>query len=70
MKKSPFQIAMENNPRIKEISDGVYINLNRIRTEASEFEKAIEESFQEVEKREASDDLKDEKFNNPSKPPK
>jgi hypothetical protein len=34
---------------VKEISDGVYINLNRIRSDNPDFEKAIEESFKKLE---------------------
>lgn len=39
--------SLEKNASVKEISDGVYINLNRI-NDKEEFEKAIEESFKEL----------------------
>ncbi len=62
LKKSewPTQIklkAMKNNTpaspskkksNVKEISDGVYINLNKITSDITEFEHAIEESFKEL----------------------
>jgi hypothetical protein len=35
---------------VKEISDGVYVNLTRIKSDEVGFEKAIEECFKEIEK--------------------
>lgn len=42
----------DKRSKVKEISEGVYINLNRITSDEKEFEKAIEESFKELEKEE------------------
>lgn len=49
MKKTTPKASPENSINVKEISDGVYINLNRISTDETEFEKAIEKSFKEIE---------------------
>lgn len=54
MKKNVPQKSLDKNSNVKEISDGVYINLNRITTEEDAFEKAIEESFKELEEDETS----------------
>lgn len=48
MKKNNPHFDSENNPTVKEISDGVYINLTRITSEEGEFEKAVEESFKDL----------------------
>ena len=62
LKKSEWQTpiklkAMKNNTpaspskkksNVKEISDGVYISLNEITYDITEFEHAIEESFKEM----------------------
>ena len=62
LKKSEWQTpiklkAMKNNTpaspskkksNVKEISDGVYISLNEITSDITEFEHAIEESFKEL----------------------
>lgn len=50
MKKNVTPTFDEKRMNVKEISEGVYINLNRITTDEKEFEKAIEESFKELEK--------------------
>ena len=55
MKKNASQIPSDRGSNVKEISDGVYINLNRITSDEKEFEKAIEESFKELEKEEELD---------------
>jgi hypothetical protein len=49
MKKNVPHSSLDKSSNVKEISDGVYINLNRITTDDVDFEKAIEESFKEVE---------------------
>ena len=49
MKKNNPHFDSENNPTVKEISDGVYINLTRITSEEGEFEKAVEESFKKLD---------------------
>lgn len=48
MKKKKLHFDSEHNSNVKEISDGVYINLNRITSEEGEFEKAVEESFKDL----------------------
>lgn len=52
MKKNPHQIPSDRGSNVKEISDGVYINLNRTTSDKKEFDKAIEESFKELDKKE------------------
>lgn len=52
MKKNTTSNLEEKRSKVKEISEGVYINLNRITSDEKEFEKAIEESFKELEKEE------------------
>ena len=52
MKKNDAQNFQEKSPNVKEISDGVYINLNRITSDEIDFEKAVEESFKELDKEE------------------
>ena len=52
MKKKDAQNFQEKSPNVKEISDGVYINLNRITSDEIDFEKAVEESFKELDKEE------------------
>ncbi len=49
MKKNVPENFANKNSKVKEISDGVYINLNLITTEEQDFEKAIEESFKELD---------------------
>jgi hypothetical protein len=49
MEKNVPHSSSDKSSNVKEISDGVYINLNRITTDDVDFEKAIEESFKEVE---------------------
>lgn len=49
MKKNNPHFDSDNNPTVKEISDGVYINLTRITSEEGEFEKAVEESFKKLD---------------------
>lgn len=52
MKNNATKIPSDRGSNVKEISDGVYINLNRITSEEKEFDKAIEESFKELDKEE------------------
>lgn len=59
MKKNTTPNPEDKRSKVKEISEGVYINLNRITTDEKEFEKAIEESFKELEKEEDLHDSKD-----------
>ena len=49
--------SLEKNASVKEISDGVYINLNRI-NDKEEFEKAIEESFKELDEEKLNKNVK------------
>lgn len=49
--------SLEKNASVKEISDGVYINLNRI-NDKEEFEKAIEESFKELDEEKLKKNVK------------
>lgn len=58
MKKAATKNPSKQSPIVKEISEGVYINLNRIPTDEKEFEKAIEESFKDLEKEDSSEILK------------
>ena len=53
--------SLEKNASVKEISDGVYINLNRI-NDKEEFEKAIEESFKELDEEKLKKNVKKKKF--------
>jgi hypothetical protein len=55
MKKNAAQNPTNKWLNVKEISEGVYINLNRITTDEKEFDKAIEESFKELDKQEAAE---------------
>lgn len=48
MKKNDSHNSEDKISNVKEISDGVYINLNRITTDKENFEKAVEESFKEL----------------------
>ena len=43
------------NSKVKEISDGVYINLNRITSDPLDFERAIEESFKNLDEKNSSE---------------
>ena len=52
MKKNAHSIPPDRSLKMKEISDGVYINLNQITSDQNEFDKAIEESFKELKKEE------------------
>jgi hypothetical protein len=52
MKKITTHTSTEQGPSVKEISDGVYVNLTNIKTDEVDFEKAIEESLKEIEKTE------------------
>lgn len=52
MKKNATPVPPGRGSNVKEISDGVYINLNRITSDEKEFDRAIEESFKELEKEE------------------
>ena len=58
MKKNTTHISSQKTSNVKEISDGVYINLNRITSDESDFEKAIEESFKELDENEIEDNIK------------
>ena len=49
--------SLEKNASVKEISDGVYINLNRI-NDKEEFEKAIDESFKELDEEKLNKNVK------------
>lgn len=49
--------SLDKNASVKEISDGVYINLNRI-NDKEEFEKAIEESFKELDEEKLKKNVK------------
>lgn len=60
MKKNALPLPSDGSSKVKEISDGVYINLNRITTDEKEFDKAIEESFKELEKEEENTKLREE----------
>lgn len=55
MKKNVSHNSLDKTSNVKEISDGVYINMNRITTDEDDFEKAIEESFKEYENEEHSE---------------
>ena len=59
MKKNTAKTPCDKSSNIKEISDGVYINLNRITTDDKEFDEAIEESFRQMN--EEDDSKKTEK---------
>lgn len=48
MKKNEPHNSADKTSNVKEISDGVYINLNKITSDSTEFELAIEESFKEL----------------------
>ena len=48
MKKNEPHNSADKTSNVKEISDGVYINLNKITSDITEFELAIEESFKEL----------------------
>lgn len=63
MKKNDAQNFQEKISNVKEISDGVYINLNRITSDEVDFEKAVEESFKEL-------DNEEENVNNSNKKPR
>lgn len=63
MKKNDAQNFQEKISNVKEISDGVYINLNRITSDEVDFEKAVEESFKEL-------DNEEENLNNSNKNPR
>ena len=49
MKKNATHNPSDKSSNVKEISDGVYINLNRITTDEKEFDEAIEESFRQMD---------------------
>lgn len=59
MKKKSHPIPPDRSLKMKEISDGVYINLNQITSDQNEFDKAIEESFKELKKEEDAEKVKD-----------
>lgn len=59
MKKSTPRNSGKKASNVKEISDGVYINLNRITSDENEFEKAIQESFEELKEIDSSINPKD-----------
>ena len=48
MKNNTPASPSKKKSNVKEISDGVYINLNKITSDITEFEHAIEESFKEL----------------------
>jgi lipoate-protein ligase A len=60
MKKNAHPIPSDRGLNVKEISDGVYINLNRITSDEKEFEKAIEESFKELQGEKKEDEELDD----------
>ncbi|WP_432670388.1 hypothetical protein [Flavobacterium sp. SM2513] len=59
MKKNVPHNLSDKNSKVKEISDGVYINLNRITSDEQDFEQAIEESFKKSEEKQSIENLKD-----------
>lgn len=59
MKKSTPRNFGKKASNVKEISDGVYINLNRITSDENEFEKAIQESFEKLKEDDLSNNSKD-----------
>lgn len=59
MKKSTPRNLEKKASNVKEISDGVYINLNRITSDENEFEKAIQESFEKLKEDDLSNNSKD-----------
>jgi len=66
MKKNATQNPANKKLNVKEISEGVYINLNRITTDEQEFDKAIEESFKALNLDDSSKKVK-KKSNNSDK---
>lgn len=59
MKKNVPDNSSDKHSKVKEISDGVYINLNRITSDEDVFEKAIEESFKKLEDKKPVDSIPD-----------
>ena len=59
MKKNVPDNSGDKHSNVKEISDGVYINLNRITSDEDVFEKAIEESFKKLEDKKPLDSIPD-----------
>ncbi|CAM4101674.1 hypothetical protein FLAN108750_10260 [Flavobacterium antarcticum] len=49
MKNNQSAQSTEKGSNVKEISDGVYINLSRITSDKRDFEKDIEESFKKLD---------------------
>ena len=49
MKKKISENSSEKSLHVKEISDGVYINLHQITADTIDFEQAIEKSFKETD---------------------
>jgi hypothetical protein len=66
MKKNTARNPTNKWLNVKEISEGVYINLNRITTDEKEFDKAIEESFKVLDLDDSSKKVK-KKSNNSDK---
>ena len=52
MKNNTTALPSKKKSNVKEISDGVYINLDRKTNETTAFEKAIEESFKDLKNEE------------------
>ena len=59
MKKNASHNSSDKKSNVKEISDGVYINLNRITSHELDFGQAIEESFKKSEEKQSIENLKD-----------
>lgn len=51
MKKNASHNSSDKKSNVKEISDGVYINLNRITSHELDFGQAIEESFKNLDEK-------------------
>ena len=60
MKNNQSTQSTEKGSNVKEISDGVYINLSRITSDERDFEKDIEESFKKLDEDENRKDSHDE----------
>lgn len=66
MKKNVPHNYSDKDSTVKEISDGVYINLNRISSENPDFEKAIEESFKKLDENQSKKNKKRKVDQSPS----
>lgn len=59
MKKNESTHVDVKTCNVKEISDGVYINLSRITSDEGDFEKDIEETFKKLDQEERIHDSSD-----------